>query len=84
MVKSFAQANGFEWVPVIAEDVVWTDITTVDEIVRDAVGASKLNPMVECEGLVYRSMVETVETDIPKRRLSFKVISNKYILDHDA
>lgn len=54
---------------------------TVDEIVEYATRNSIINPNVKAEGIVVRPMNEQLDPDLG--RLSFKVISPKYLLKHD-
>ena len=62
-------------VPMIEENFILRD-KDVKFMVEYADGQSKLNPEVLREGIVIRSMTN------PKM-LSFKAISNKFLLKHD-
>jgi len=55
---------------------------TVDELVAFSEGASVLNPQVQREGVVLRSLVEEYDEDIGGR-LSFKAINPKFLLKYD-
>jgi RNA ligase (TIGR02306 family) len=59
-----------ETVPIL--DVYFKLPDTIDEIIKYADGKSKLNPNFDREGIVVRSMDRTI---------SFKVISNKFLLN---
>lgn len=72
----FVDELGIPWVPVLA--VAYQLPKTVDEILTYAEGRSQLNPDVEREGVVVRPKVEMTYRG---QRLSFKVISNKYLLE---
>ena len=61
---------GLESVPLIYLN--WTLPDSVIELLKLAEGKSTLNKNTEREGLVIRSM---------DRRISFKVISNKYLIN---
>lgn len=62
-----------ETVPVIYQNMVLPE--TIDELVKMAEGKSQLNKDTEREGLVFRT-----QDDI-KPRISFKAISNKFLLN---
>jgi len=53
---------------------------SMDTMLALADGRSYINPNVNREGIVVRSIVEHHEPDIPNGRLSFKVISNQHLL----
>ena len=55
---------------------------TVDELVAFSEGTSVLNPRVQREGVVLRSLAEEYDEDIGGR-LSFKVINPKFLLKYD-
>ena len=73
------EALNLDVVPVI--DDSFTLPRTVDDMLEYADGKSMLNPEVDREGVVVRSKVEA---GYRGGRLSFKAISNKYLLDYDA
>lgn len=73
--KQFITGLGLETVPIIDENFCLPK--TVDELLIYAEGRSALAP-TEREGVVIRPKTEMVFNG---RRLSFKVISNKYLLD---
>jgi RNA ligase (TIGR02306 family) len=60
---------GLDWVPILNEEYMLPE--TIDELLKIAEGKSDLNPQTEREGLVIRSL---------DREISFKVISNKFLL----
>lgn len=62
-----------ETVPTIFEEFTLPE--TIDELLEIANGKSKLNPNVEREGLVWVS--------IDGRRISFKTISNEFLIKFD-
>ena len=68
---------GLKTVPVVATDFYL--LPTVEEMLAFSEGKSLINPNSEREGLVFRPMV-TMRDDLTGHRLSFKVISNKYLL----
>jgi hypothetical protein len=85
------ETMGLEFVPIIEDDMTLPD--TVDELLEYADGRSALYDTAR-EGVVFVAyhalpgkIVETGETARPledyQGRLSFKVISNKFILKHD-
>jgi len=53
---------------------------TVDDLLKMADGSSKINPETLREGLVFRSLPES--TDIKLGRLSFKAVSNEFLLKY--
>jgi RNA ligase (TIGR02306 family) len=55
---------------------------TVDDLVAFAEGSSLLNPKIQREGVVLRSLAEEYDEDIGGR-LSFKVINPKFLLKYD-
>jgi ATP-dependent RNA circularization protein (DNA/RNA ligase family) len=67
-------------VPVVSPAVnIFEEYKTMPELLEYAVGKSLLNKDVHREGIVLKSL-ETIGREI----ISFKVISNKYLLKHDA
>lgn len=70
MTKKSLDVMGLEMVPVIDEFFTLPD--TVDEILKYAEDKSKLNPDFDREGVVIRTL---------DRKVSFKVISNKFLLN---
>jgi hypothetical protein len=85
------ETMGLEFVPIIEDDMTLPD--TVDELLEYADGRSALYDTAR-EGVVFVAyhalpgkVAETGETARPledyQGRLSFKVISNKFILKHD-
>jgi len=67
---------GLQTVPVIDENFVLPDLET---LLLYAEGKSLINSEVEREGIVIRPKIEM---NYKGSRLSFKVISNKYLLKH--
>jgi RNA ligase (TIGR02306 family) len=65
---------GLRFVPVLNSIVSLPD--TIEEMLADAEGKSKVNNTTERKGLVY-------VTDDGDRRMSFKAISNKFLLKED-
>ena len=63
---------GLETVPVLNTHFHLPD--TIDELLLMADGKSELNPNFDREGIVIRSL---------DRKISFKVISNKFLLKHE-
>ena len=74
----FTRKLGLPWVPYVLDFVI-TEDTTVDELLLMAEGKSALNSSVEREGLVWRPYWEREMKGLG--RLSFKTISNKYLLE---
>lgn len=67
--KGFMESFNLQHVPVLNESFALPD--TIDELILSAEGKSVLNEQTEREGLVIRSH---------NRNISFKVISNKFLL----
>lgn len=74
----FCQELGVKTVPIIDQNY-WLP-KTVDELLAFAEGKSLLNPSCEREGIVVRPKVEK---EYKGQRMSFKVISNKYLLKEE-
>lgn len=75
---------GLEFVPIIEEDMTLPD--TVQEVISLADGRSKLYETAR-EGIVFVAdtpIYPDIDLSKYQGRLSFKVISNKFILKHDA
>ena len=70
MTKKSLEVMGLEMVPVVDEFFTLPD--TVDEILKYAEDKSKLNPDFDREGIVIRTL---------DRKVSFKVISNQFLLN---
>lgn len=70
MTKRTLEMMGLEMVPVVDEFFTLPD--TVDELLKYAEDKSKLNPDFDREGVVIRTL---------DRKVSFKVISNKFLLN---
>jgi hypothetical protein len=69
MVKTFG-IMGIEMVPIIDEFFVLPD--TIEELLKYAEDKSVLNPKFDREGVVIRTL---------DRKVSFKVISNQFLLN---
>jgi len=78
-VDTIAQL-GLSTVPVIATDFYL--LSTVEEMLVFAEGKSVINPKSEREGLVFRPM-KNIRDELTGHRLSFKVISNKFLLKNE-
>lgn len=74
----FCNSLGIKTVPIINDQ--YAIPATVEEILKDAEGKSILNPLCEREGIVVRSKIEMKYNG---NRLSFKAISNSYLLKND-
>jgi len=74
----FCDSLGIKTVPLITDNYALP--LTVSEILKYAEGKSLLNPKCEREGIVVRPKVEM---KYKGQRLSFKVISNSYLLKND-
>ena len=70
-----------DMVPVIASEFFLEN--TVEWLLEYANGMSKLNSSKKREGLVFRSIIDEKVNEIPTGHLSFKVISNEYILENE-
>ena len=68
----FCRDHGLETVPII--DTCWGFKGTMDEIITMADGESHFSKQVKREGLVFRQVDDS--------HISFKAISNKYLLEH--
>jgi RNA ligase (TIGR02306 family) len=68
------QSMGLEHVPVLNQEFGFILPDTVEDMLKYAEGKSVLNPNTEREGVVVRSMDGTI---------SFKAISNKFLLKND-
>lgn len=73
--KQMITGIGLETVPILNEN--FSLPLTVDEMLKYAEGVSMLNPETEREGVVVRPKVEMLFNG---QRLSFKAISNKFLL----
>jgi len=85
-LRGMCEITGLKWVPLIETDLTLPD--TVEELILMADGRSALYDTAR-EGIVF--VAESVIGGMDARplenyqgRLSFKVISNKFILKHDA
>jgi len=70
----WTQANGLKFVPVL--NSIFSLPDTIEEILAYAEGKSQLQPTTEREGVVF-------VTDDGGERISFKAISNKFLLKED-
>lgn len=77
--QGFCKSLGLETVPIVDDNFTLPE--TIEEILEYANGKSLLNPEVEREGVVIRPKVEM---SYKGSRLSFKVISNSYLLKHES
>ena len=81
-VIEFAAEYKLQMVPVIDEK--FKLISSVEDMIKYADGKSKLNAEVDREGIVVRPLHEMKEEISGAiSRFSFKVISNKYLLDYE-
>mmetsp|Transcript_37998 Transcript_37998/g.44289 ORF Transcript_37998/g.44289 Transcript_37998/m.44289 type:complete len:362 (-) Transcript_37998:95-1180(-) len=78
--EKFIKELGYKTVPIL--DRAFKLPATVDELLLMAEGPSALNPKQTREGFVIRPLREKSHPRM--RRLSFKVISNKFLLKHEA
>ncbi len=74
----FCKSLGVKTVPIINDN--FSLPATVDEILKYAEGKSLLNSNVEREGIVVRPKIEM---ELNGQRLSFKAISNSYLLKYE-
>lgn len=75
-MKAFCESKGIEMVPVIDDNFSLPSST--DELLKLATGLSMLNTLQDREGIVVRPKIEM---QYKGARLSFKAISNKYLLE---
>lgn len=71
-------------VPILWYDFVMID--NIDELIKMAIGNSKINPKVMREGLVFRPLKEIRDLEVMpdnNGRVSFKVINNEYLLKNE-
>ncbi len=73
--KSWCDTHNLQFVPIIHTSYTLPD--TMEEILTNAEGKSRICPTTEREGLVF-------VTDDGDRRMSFKAISNKWLLKEDS
>jgi RNA ligase (TIGR02306 family) len=78
--KNICETVGIQTVPIVDDN--FTLYHTVDELVEMADGKSLINPKAMREGLVFRPLIETEERKIG--RVSFKAVSNKYLLKNES
>lgn len=76
--KQFVEGIGLKTVPIINDD--FSLFKTVDEMLKYAEGKSILNFGVSREGIVVRPKIESTYKG---RRLSFKCVSNDYLLKEE-
>lgn len=72
-LKAIAHELGVRTVPLMEYSPKTLENATIEDLLLNATGISKLNPDVMREGLVYSNADENV---------SFKVISNEFLLKH--
>ena len=70
--KEICDKNGLLFVPILEEHFILPD--TVDEMLEYATGKSVINPNVDREGVVVRSM---------DGQRSFKAVSPEYLIKHE-
>ena len=71
-------------VPIIETDFILD--YTLEELIDMADGMSRINPNTLREGIVIRPEIEIIDTSFNKlhrSRMSFKVISNQFLLKYD-
>jgi len=74
--QNFIKGHGLETVPIVNDNYALPE--TVEEVLFYADGKSALCPEVDREGIVIRSKDEK---EMDGRRVSFKAISNKYLME---
>lgn len=77
-LKMVADSVELQTVPVVYDNVKLQDLT-FDELLASADGESKISPNKFREGLVF-SHIEPVPKKSQFGRISFKIVSNKYLL----
>jgi len=76
--RTLCEQFGIKTVPLVEEKMSIEGMTHND-FLEYALGQSKLNPKAQREGVVFRSFEQT---KINQGKISFKAISNKYLLKH--
>jgi RNA ligase (TIGR02306 family) len=80
-LQEFLGNNKLDMVPIITYNFTFFgDGSGVEAILKMVEGKSALNPKQEREGIVFREQSAAKDADIPGGYLSFKAISNKYLL----
>lgn len=82
----FCHLIGIKTCPVLKRDFLLSEIgKTADEMLKFAEGKSLGNPIADREGVVIRPIQEMTNNDFfgetPNSRVSFKLISNKFLLN---
>ncbi len=76
--RKVCEESGLKTVPVVEEKMTIKG-KSHDDFLKFAEGKSLLNPQAEREGVVFRSFDQTERN---QGKISFKAISNKYLLKH--
>lgn len=76
--SAICEEFGIKTVPVVEEKMSIKGMSR-DDFLEYALGKSKLNPKTQREGVVFRSFKQTKTN---QGKISFKAISNKYLLKH--
>ncbi len=81
-LHNFLRIKGIKMVPIISD--IFRLMHTVEELIRMADNPSLINPLALREGIVFRPLTEmrTMMNGV-EGRLSFKSISNDYLLTHE-
>lgn len=66
-------------VPFVDEFTLGDTVATIDDLLKMANRKSTINPTFQAEGIVCRTYEEATDPELG--RLSFKVLSNKDLLD---
>jgi hypothetical protein len=80
-IELIAWTLALESVPVVSDVEGFKLLPTVEEMLEYAEGKSALNPNHEREGIVVRPYEEIEH--VKYGRVSFKVVSNKFLLKHE-
>jgi ATP-dependent RNA circularization protein (DNA/RNA ligase family) len=75
----FCNKYGFDTVPILNDNYELNH--SVDDLIKEAIGFSKLSPKVQREGIVIRAKKEAFDEELG--RLSFKVINQKHLLKYE-
>jgi RNA ligase (TIGR02306 family) len=81
----FCEQNRIQTTPIVYTGKISNIAQNVEELLVYAEGKSMLSPTTEREGLVWRSVKDVVTQSngyTNSNRLSFKTISNKFLLKH--
>lgn len=80
--KEFCRVAGLEMVPTVEENFTLEEkLPNIEAAVAFATGKSLVNPNIQREGVVVKSLIESTDPELG--RLSFKVINPQFLLKYD-